>query len=169
VTVTSQVYLFFFRLLSGAACSSKHIASGITKFERFCSWRSYPDRNIIPPCVWRDWATPRRNLNGNCDTPDKIRTRNLLEYKPKAFLLHYPVAGARFDTSASALATDLTTMKFVDRKFHVEQSGLETTTPLCTSLFPETGVLTAKMYANMAECVESLIHYFVPPHTPKRR
>lgn len=131
--MTSQVYPTFFsccRLFYDAICTSKYTASGIANLGRFCSWRSYPDRDTIPSRVWR--LKPRKPFNEDCDASDKIRTGNLPpEYKPKVSSLEAPHTS--FSIRHGPYPYKILWPQIPDGTIRSGDHG-----PLCTSLFPET-------------------------------
>jgi len=137
--VTSQVYATFFycRRLFYDAAVPRDIQSGITNLERFCSWRSYPDRDTISSRVWR--GKPRNPFNEDCDVSGKIRTGNLpLEYKPKASSLEVPHSS--FSIPNATYPFKVFCPQIPDGTIRSGPHG-----PLRTSLYPETGVLTANV------------------------
>jgi len=136
--VTDLSYLLLLSsFILGRCRTSRYTESGITNLERFCSWRSYPDRDTIPSCVWRE--NPRKPFNVDCDASDKIRTGNLpLEYKPNASSLDVPRSS--LSICHGTYPFKVFCPQFPDGTIRSGDHG-----PLRTSLYPETGVLTANV------------------------
>ena len=91
----------------------------------------------MPSSTWRE--KPRKPFNEDCDASDKIRTGNLpSEYKPKASSLEVPHTS--FSIRHGPYPYKIFWPQIPDGTIRSENHG-----PLCTSLFPETGVLTANV------------------------